>query len=61
MPKTIEKEIIRVTVNIERRPISERQKRLWRAWWWHLILSVREELANEEKNRNAEPLPRERA
>ena len=53
MPKTFEKETIRVTVSIEPRPISERQKRLWRAWWRRLIASVREELENEEKSEHA--------
>jgi len=49
MPKTVEKETIKVTVNIERQPSSERQKRLWRAWW-RLIASVREELESETKS-----------
>ena len=49
-PKTVEKETIKVTVNIERRPISELQKRLWRAWWRRLIASVREELESETKS-----------
>jgi len=38
---------ITVIVNIRPGPVSERQKRLWRAWWMRLIAECKREPKSE--------------
>jgi hypothetical protein len=51
--KAIEKTEIKVKVDISPGKVTERQKRLWESWWRLRIASVREEMENEEKSKDA--------
>ena len=41
----------KVIMNFQAGPATERQRKLWRAWWTRLIASVREELESKAKGK----------
>ena len=53
MPKTIQKEDVKVKLVLRPGPLTPAMKMVRKVWWARLLASVREELDSEEKIKHA--------